>query len=563
MAPTAQTQNRDKEYKTKMNKRKILKAFKTRGLTPQAETLTAFVNVLTRENFNDAEAAEMATALITAIKARAKGSASSVVTPDMLAQVVAELNKSEEDVVNEAVQLLDGFHTKRLVYDAPNKQFYLQEDEEKEAYALHAGPEAKVEMYRQRFSLAHQRVLRNHMFRKGLHKSGSAKITLTPVESLVGRSSGRFHCYILGMITQAGDTPGQYYLEDLTSSIIMDLSKCEMVGDGMITEGCIVLVEGEVVDGLLYARKVGHPPAEGRDDSLDVIGYQSTDIFGAIGSAAQCEQLVEQEIEVGLDSMFVVLSDVYLDQSQVFEKLEILFNGYQAIDPLPIFVFMGNFTSSPLAYAKGGVKQMIGYYEELGNLISKFPLLAKDARFIFIPGPQDPGSAKIFPRPAIPSLFTSSLRNKVSHATFTTNPCRIRFFSKEIVFFRENIVNKMRRCSILKASNTDEDNLGKHAENFARTIIDQGHLCPLPMITNPIYWQHDQTMRLYPLPDIVISGDNFSSYHKKHLDCHVANPGSFPVDFNFLVYRPVYIDEGSDSQEITSAVELSSIEQQQ
>ena len=548
-----------------MNKRKILQAFKTRGLTPQADTLTAFLNVLSREELNESEASEMTIALITAIKARAKGSASSIVTPDMLAHVVAEMSKSEEDVVNEAVQLLDGFHTKRLVYDAPNKQFFLQ-DEDKEAYALHAGPEAKIEMYRQRFCLIHQRVLRNPMFRKGLHKGGgnskggSAAITLTPVESLVGRSSGRFHCYILGMITQTGDNHGQYHLEDLTSSILVDLSQCEMVGDGMITEGCIVLVEGEVIDGLLYARKIGHPPSEERDESLEVIGYQSSDIFGAIGSSTQREQLAKQEIEVGLDSMFVVLSDVHLDQSKVMEKLEILFDGYQNIDPLPIFVFMGNFTSSPLAYAKGGAKQFMGYFEELGNLISRFPVLAKEARFIFIPGPQDPGSAKIFPRPSVPSLFTSSLRNKVTHATFTTNPCRIRFFSKEIVFFRENIVNKMRRHSILQAL-ADENDMGKHADNFTRTIIDQGHLSPLPMATNPIYWQHDQTMRLYPLPDIVITGDNFTSYQKQYLNCRVANPGSFPTDFNFLVYRPVYIDEENGSQNVSSVVELSSIEQ--
>ena len=37
----------------------------------------------------------------------------------------------------------------------------------------------------------------------------------------------------------------------------------------------------------------------------------------------------------------------------------------------------------------------------------------------------------------------------------------------------------------------------------AYTLIDQGHLSPLPLSVQPIHWEHDHALRLYPLPDVV------------------------------------------------------------
>ena len=38
---------------------------------------------------------------------------------------------------------------------------------------------------------------------------------------------------------------------------------------------------------------------------------------------------------------------------------------------------------------------------------------------------------------------------------------------------------------------------------LTRTVCDQGHLCPLPLATQPIHWDLDFALRLYPLPDVV------------------------------------------------------------
>ena len=204
---------------------------------------------------------------------------------------------------------------------------------------------------------------------------------------------------------------------------------------------------------------------------------------------------------------------------------------------------------------------MISYYEELANLICKYSAIATDGRFIFVPGPNDPGMSVMMPRPPIPNYFTGALRNKVPHAVFTTNPCRIRYFSKELVFCRQDIVSKLRRNCLLAPR---EDNMNERSGNqrmiqhAVKSMLDQGHLCPLPMPFNPIYWQYDHSLRLYPLPDAVVVGDRVEQYYETYADCDAMNPGSFPSDFNFVVYRPLCIDESDGTMK--SDLEFSQIE---
>jgi hypothetical protein len=59
------------------------------------------------------------------------------------------------------------------------------------------------------------------------------------------------------------------------------------------------------------------------------------------------------------------------------------------------------------------------------------------------------GINNALPRRAIPEEFTKDLRKKVTHITFASNPCRIRFFTQEIVFFREDLLRKMQRHTVL------------------------------------------------------------------------------------------------------------------
>jgi len=488
------------------------------------------------------------------------GRGGNIVTTSLLEEVVAEMSRDAKDVTEEAVQMLDAFRMPRLEFDTMRKNFSLV-NFGKGKRSLYGEAVDKANMFSQRYAMIQQRILRQDIFQpKLVTATGSSQNneqgvthTLTPVESLLGRSGLR---YLLGMIVQVEE--GKYYLEDHTAQVPLDFSQASLLTDGFVSENSIVLVEGEAIDGVLHVHNMGSPIVENRSDAIKAIGLQNTDIFNSIGSLSEFEKLRDQEMEHGEEGMFVVLSDVHLDNPAVIEKLERMLDGYNDFSPLPIFVLMGNFTSKPLS---GGTKAMISYFEDLTNTILKFPNIANEGRFVFIPGPNDPGITGVLPRGPIPDYFTSFLRSKVNHAIFASNPCRMRFFTKEIVFFRNDLVGKMRRHCLLEPREEDEDEktsgqrrLSRHA---IKTVLDQGHLSPLPLSASPIYWQHDHALRLYPFPDALIVGDRVDQYYENYEECDAINPGPFSNGFNFVVYRPIGEIQKSQTK---SDVEFSQIE---
>lgn len=64
------------------------------------------------------------------------------------------------------------------------------------------------------------------------------------------------------------------------------------------------------------------------------------------------------------------------------------------------------------------------------------------------------------------------------------------------------------------------------SESITRTIISQGHLCPLSINALPVHWDFDYTLHLYPLPDLVIIGDKSDMYQGEYKGCQIVNPVS-------------------------------------
>lgn len=236
---------------------------------------------------------------------------------------------------------------------------------------------------------------------------------------------------------------------------------------------------------------MGFPPAEPSTTSRAYFG--NLNFFG--GPHEQCvknsKKLIQLENE-NAEAMFVLLSDVWLDRANVMERLNRLFAGYAAMPPT-CFVLMGNFLSSP--YGSRQAKVLSERLKALGEMIAEYPELVESSRFIFVPGPSDPGFANIFPRPPIPDCVVGDdFRRRVPSATFSTNPCRVQYCTQEIVLFREDIVTKMcRNCIYFPES-------GDIPTHFAKAIVSQGHLAPLPLHTCPVYWDYDAALTLYPLP---------------------------------------------------------------
>lgn len=136
----------------------------------------------------------------------------------------------------------------------------------------------------------------------------------------------------------------------------------------------------------------------------------------------------------------------------------------------------------------------------------------------------------------LPKFLVKELESRVKHINFGSDPCRVRFFTQEIVFFRDDILRKMRRHAIEVPHKSDLD--VDVTEQLVETLLRQAHLCPLPLPVRPIYWELDYTMRLFPLPDLLILADRTDQYALDCWGCNTVNPGSFSSDFSFVVYRP-------------------------
>ena len=112
--------------------------------------------------------------------------------------------------------------------------------------------------------------------------------------------------------------------------------------------------------------------------------------------------------------------------------------------------------------------------------------------------------------------------------------CRVRFFSKEIILFREDLQQKMRRHCLVQPNNTFQIH-----EHLVTTIIANEHLCPLPLTAQPIYWQFDAALRLHPTPDAIVLADKCEAYEARREGSLCFNPSAFPIDYCFVCYKPL------------------------
>ncbi|KAF8782731.1 DNA polymerase epsilon subunit 2 like protein [Argiope bruennichi] len=152
------------------------------------------------------------------------------------------------------------------------------------------------------------------------------------------------------------------------------------------SENNIVLAEGFYEDKIFYITAIGFPPPEPADITLSHFPNLCVTPYSSMNSHRLSANLKHAE-EANTDAMFVFLSDVWLDQLQVMQKLHILFAGYSLMTPTCLFL-LGTFYHFPLWFTK--------LFSQLGTMISEFPTLMENSQFIFVPGPNDPGPSHIY-----------------------------------------------------------------------------------------------------------------------------------------------------------------------
>ncbi|KAK4488987.1 hypothetical protein RD792_004778 [Penstemon davidsonii] len=199
-------------------------------------------------------------------------------------------------------------------------------------------------------------------------------------------------------------------------------------------------------------------------------------------------------------------------------NLATIFSGYENENVVPsLFVFMGNFCSRPCNLSFNSYSSIRSQFGKLGKMIASHQRLKENSRFLFIPGPDDIGPSNVLPRCSLPRYITEEFQNHIPNAVFSSNPCR------------------MRRTCLMPPS-TDETS--DPFEQLVATITHQSHLCPLPLSIQPIIWNFDHCLHLYPTPHTIVLADRSEQKAFKYTGITCFNPGSFSNDSTFVAYRP-------------------------
>ncbi|GJM94766.1 hypothetical protein PR202_ga11442 [Eleusine coracana subsp. coracana] len=482
-------------------RRKLQRKFKLRGFSLKVDALEEAAAFLNR--FPDAEDDALDLLLDELDKEPLQ---SSILDRDAVRRVVALLVEAEEAVdaaspaatsARSALRVVDAFLVPRFHYDPIKKVFY----EHTGRLAIHGEARDKASLYRDRYQVLLQSLSRDKYFSK-------------PAFDMVTNEDGSYNFYTI--------TNRVHWTE-------MDYGVISQLEERFFVENTVIVAEGELLsNGIFQVNTCGFPPLEDREASLSLL--MGLDFFGG-GVLPTEETLRLSSLEKkAVNDMFVILSDVWLDNPEkTMEKLAVVLDGYDSVEVVPsLFVLMGNFCSRPCNLAFSSFEELRSQFGKLGEMIAARSRLKEHSRFLFIPGPDDAGPSKALPRCALPKYLIEELQKHIPNAIFVSNPCRMR-----------------RSCLIPPTTEETSDPF----EHLVATITHQSHLCPLPLTIQPIIWNYDHCLRLYPTPHTIVLGDKGEQKAFKYTGITCFNPGSFANDSTFAAYRPC-----------TKEVELSALE---
>ncbi|XP_036203039.1 DNA polymerase epsilon subunit 2 isoform X5 [Myotis myotis] len=430
---------------------RALSAFKLRGLLLRGEAIKYLTEAL--QSISEVELEDALEKIIDAVEKQPLSS--NMIERSVVEAAVQECSQSVDETIEHIFNIIGAFDIPRFVYNSERKKFLPLLMTNHPKPNLFGTARDKAELFRERYTILHQRTHRHELFTPpviGSHpdESGS-KFQLKTIETLLGNTTKIGDVIVLGMITQLKE--GKFFLEDPTGTVQLDLSKAQF-HSGLYTESCFVLAEGWFEDQVFHVNAFGFPPTEPSSTTR----------------------------------LFTCTSNLLYSVWQFF----------------------------------------------ICTIWKKPSSSFESSRFVFVPGPEDPGFGSILPRPPLAESITNEFRQRVPFSVFTTNPCRIQYCTQEIIVFREDLVNKMcRNCVRFPSSNLDIPN------HFVKTILSQGHLTPLPLYVCPVYWAYDYALRVYPLPDLLVIADKYDPFTLTNTECLCINPGSFPRSgFSFKVFYP-------------------------
>lgn len=344
------------------------------------------------------------------------------------------------------LKVIQAFEQPRLWYNWTQKHFEVVG----KAASLFPDPSHKTQLFRHRYNLVHQRLMRNDSFQSstlsslktGRSDRGPSEMApvqqaykLTPIANLLGRS-GSNHL-LLGLLTIS--PAGMLVISDVSGNIALDTQHARPIPEegAWFTPGMVVLVDGVyeeegaapvpvtgtdggiggTIGGKFVAYSVGGPPCERREVSLG-IGGSSVDTIPSAGagfgwvdflgigseraSGMRMRRLEQKLLKNNLEpaasggrGTMVIVGELDLTRGSSLRALKKILATYAAESPnqTPMsFVLMGNFVRYAVMTGggSGGSVEYKEYFDSLAMALSDYPTILQTATFIFIPGDNDP-----------------------------------------------------------------------------------------------------------------------------------------------------------------------------
>lgn len=476
------------------------------------------------------------------------------------------------------------------------------------------------EYFLNRYFLINDRLSRNDHFQKPsfssvtiLDKKLKGEIPnseITPIKNVLGRDGHKF--ILFGLLYK--NPNDDYVLEDASDVIELDLSQALKTEGSFYSPGMFVIVEGiyyasggtvsslNLIGGCFCVSNMAHPPAERREQSLENYGH--LDFMGIISqnypsdNGNQIVKVTKQlkkslvQMEKSLDEHhFLILGcNCFLDNSKVldgltkfFRKLEGQLINEEITEPLAL-VLIGSFVSTPLTPTSSSIASITNSedyksnFDNLSHILSEFPTIVNTVKLVLIPGINDPWQSTFslgaynvntLPQKSLPRLFLNRLERLLPNGNLVNgwNPLRINYLSQEIVVFRDDMVNHLKRNEIILPSDIEKEVARvqsemqsdgqihaheistatlhippkiKQARKWVKTILDQGHL--QPFMSKSVDPNYSQSLRIEPLPTTLILCDStFPTFEVTYNGCKVANVGDIMGSkrkLNYTEYIP-------------------------
>lgn len=146
----------------------------------------------------------------------------------------------------------------------------------------------------------------------------------------------------------------------------------------------------------------------------------------------------------------------------------------------------------------------------------------------------------LWPQRSIPEIFTSQVRRVLKKSVWASNPCRICYYSQEIIICRDDLASRLRRNNVCATKQpvqtgsvrdaidmdidepTQQDTFAMsqtteagvsdvtsqsaeilESEQIIHTILNQGHISPWTKNLRPTITEYEHALTLSPLPTSV------------------------------------------------------------